>query len=55
VWAGTALALLGLFALGWAKGRLVRVPVVRSGLEVLAVGGVATIIGVIVGLTFPTT
>lgn len=50
VWVGTGCALLGLFALGWVKGRLVRVEPVRSGLEILAVGGLATLVGLVVGV-----
>lgn len=50
VWAGTALAFVGLFVLGWAKGRIVHVAPVRSGLEILAIGGLATVVGLIIGL-----
>lgn len=47
---GAALAFPALFALGWSKGRLVGVPPRRSGIEVLVVGGLATAVGIGVGL-----
>jgi hypothetical protein len=50
VWVGTGLAMGGLFLLGWVKGHLVRVAPVRSGFEILAVGGVATLIGLVIGV-----
>jgi VIT1/CCC1 family predicted Fe2+/Mn2+ transporter len=52
VWAGTALAFGGLFVLGWVKGRMVAVAPLRSGLEILVIGGAATAVGVVVGVTF---
>jgi predicted membrane protein (TIGR00267 family) len=42
-------ALIGLFALGYVKGRVVRVNPTRSGLRILVIGGATAIIGVIVG------
>ena len=53
-WMGTALAFIGLFALGWVKGRIVRVAPVRSGLEILTIGGLATVVGLIIGLVVRT-
>jgi VIT1/CCC1 family predicted Fe2+/Mn2+ transporter len=50
VWVGTGLALTGLFLLGWVKGHLVHVPPVRSGFEILVVGGVATFAGLVIGV-----
>lgn len=43
-------ALTGLFLLGYAKGKIVRVSAVRSGVEIFVVGGLATIVGLIVGM-----
>ena len=42
-------ALIGLFVLGFAKARLVRVNPIKSALEILILGGIATMIGLIVG------
>lgn len=42
-------AFTGLFLLGFIKGKLVKVPATRSALEMLFIGGVATIIGAVVG------
>lgn len=52
VWIGTALAFGGLFVLGWVKGRMVAVAPIRSGLEILVIGGVATVAGIVVGVMF---
>jgi VIT1/CCC1 family predicted Fe2+/Mn2+ transporter len=54
VWVGTALAFVGLFALGWIKGHIVQVPPARSGFEILAVGGLATVAGLLIGLALRT-
>ena len=43
------LAFLSLFILGYVKGVLVKISPTRSALEMLFVGGLATIIGVIAG------
>lgn len=45
-------ALTALVALGYVKGKIVKVSPIKSALEVLIIGGVATIIGVIVGKLF---
>lgn len=42
-------ALVGLFVLGYAKGRVVKVDPTKSGLKILVIGGVTTLIGVAVG------
>ena len=49
---GAALAFPALFLLGWAKGRFAHVSAVRSGVEVLVVGGLAAGCGIAVGLVF---
>lgn len=49
---GTFFALAGLFALGFIKGRVVGVPSVKSGFQVLLVGGLATVAGLVVGILF---
>jgi VIT1/CCC1 family predicted Fe2+/Mn2+ transporter len=46
-----ASAFVGLFALGYIKGKIVKVPALKSAFKILFVGGLATIIGAIVGLT----
>jgi VIT1/CCC1 family predicted Fe2+/Mn2+ transporter len=51
VWVGTCLALVGLFVLGWVKGHLIHVAPVRSGFEILVIGGVATLVGLVIGVT----
>jgi VIT1/CCC1 family predicted Fe2+/Mn2+ transporter len=47
-----ALALLALVVLGVAKGALVGVNRIRSGVEVLAIGGIACGIGILAGWLF---
>lgn len=47
-----SLALAGLFLLGWAKGGLVRVSPAKSALKILIIGGLATALGIVVGLIF---
>lgn len=42
-------ALIGLFALGYVKGKIVKVSPLRSAIEVFIIGGIATIIGLAVG------
>lgn len=42
-------ALLGLLILGYTKGKIVKVSPVRSAIEIFIVGGIATIIGLLVG------
>ncbi len=45
-------ALIGLFVLGYIKAKLVKVSPLRSALEIFVLGGLATIIGLIVGKLF---
>lgn len=42
-------AFAGLFAVGYLKGKLVEHAPLRSAIELLIIGGVATIVGVLVG------
>lgn len=42
-------ALLGLFVLGYLKGKLVKVSPIKSALEMVILGGLTTTIGLIVG------
>jgi VIT1/CCC1 family predicted Fe2+/Mn2+ transporter len=50
VWVGVVLALVALFGLGVVKANVVGVGRVRSGLEILGLGGAACAVGVAVGL-----
>lgn len=43
-------AFIGLFILGFVKGKIVNINRIRSAFEMLIIGGVAAIIGIIVGL-----
>jgi len=45
-------ALIGLFVLGYTKGHLVKVKPIRSAVELLVVGSIATAIGLLVGYIF---
>ena len=45
-------ALSALFLLGYVKGRLLHVNALRGGLKILFVGGLATLLGLAVGLIF---
>ncbi len=54
VFAAVAAALVGLFVLGYFKGQITQRPPLRSGLKVLIVGGIATLIGIVVGIIFKT-
>lgn len=47
-----SLAFLGLFILGYVKGRVVKRPPFRSAIEIFLIGGTATLIGVLVGFLF---
>ena len=42
-------SLIGLFALGYWKGKVVSVSPIKSALEILIIGGIATSVGIIVG------
>lgn len=45
-------ALVGLFVLGYYKGKVVKVSPLKSALEILIIGGLATAIGIVVGNLF---
>lgn len=47
----TLFAFMGLYLLGYVKGKIIGIPAVRSGFGILFVGGIATLAGLIVGLT----
>lgn len=47
-----AAALIGLFILGYYKGKVVEVSKLRSALEVVIIGGVTTMVGLIIGTIF---
>ncbi len=51
-WAAIAGALVGLFVLGFFKGRLVKTSPLKSALEVVIIGGLATGVGLLVGSIF---
>ncbi|MBI2593961.1 VIT1/CCC1 transporter family protein [Candidatus Daviesbacteria bacterium] len=42
-------AFIGLFVLGFIKGKIVNVNRIRSAVEMLTIGGIATVIGIVVG------
>ena len=45
-------ALVGLFILGYLKGKVVKVSPIRSAIEILIIGGLATSIGIVAGNIF---
>ena len=45
-------ALVGLFILGYFKGKIVKVSPIRSAIEILIIGGLATSIGIVAGNIF---
>lgn len=45
-------AMVGLFALGYVRGKITSRPPLRSATKVLIVGGIAATIGIVVGLLF---
>lgn len=47
--AAIAAALVGLLILGYVKGKIVKVSPIRSAIEVFIIGGIATVIGLVVG------
>jgi VIT1/CCC1 family predicted Fe2+/Mn2+ transporter len=49
LWLSVVLSLLALFLLGVFNGRLFRIRTIRSGLEMLLMGGIAVLVGVAVG------
>lgn len=52
LWSSIILALSGLFMLGFLKGRVLKTSSLRGGLKILIVGGLATLLGVLVGSLF---
>ncbi|MEX1995692.1 MAG: VIT1/CCC1 transporter family protein [Candidatus Saccharimonadales bacterium] len=55
LWFSIILALMGLFFLGFLKGKLLKSSPLRGGLKILIVGGLATGLGVLVGSLFKIT
>lgn len=49
-WLAITLAFISLFLLGYFKAKFTKVRPLRSGLQILLVGGVATLIGILVGV-----
>lgn len=45
-------SLIGLFILGYAKGKIVKVSPIKSAAEIVVIGGIATAIGIIAGRIF---
>ncbi len=45
-------ALVGLFVLGYLKGKIVKVSPIKSAVEILVIGGIATVVGIVVGNLF---
>ena len=52
VYCSAVSALVGLFLLGYIKGKILKTNRLRGALKILIVGGVATLLGVAVGLIF---
>lgn len=48
----TIAAFIGLFILGYIKGHLVKVPTLRSALELFIIGAIATSLGLMIGHIF---
>lgn len=49
---GITFALAGLFLLGFVKGKIVHTDALKGAIKILAVGGLASAIGLIIGLLF---
>lgn len=45
-------ALIGLFILGFVKGKMVKMSPIRSAMEIVIIGGIATVIGLVIGSIF---
>ncbi len=45
-------ALIGLFCLGLLKGKFTKKNLIKSGIQVAVVGGIATALGILVGIVF---
>lgn len=52
VYVSVLAALCGLFTLGYIKGKILKTNPLRGAIKILIVGGVATILGIIVGTVF---
>lgn len=52
IYCSAASALVGLFLLGYIKGKILKTNKMRGALKILVVGGIATLLGVAVGLVF---
>lgn len=52
IYASISVALAGLFLTGYFKGKFVNFNPLRSALEMLVIGGIATLVGVVVGMAF---
>lgn len=46
---GVSLALIGLFVVGWVRGRITGEKPLRNAIELLIIGGTATAVGLVVG------
>jgi VIT1/CCC1 family predicted Fe2+/Mn2+ transporter len=54
VYVSISSAFIGLFVLGYIKGKVVSTKPLRSGLEILLIGGAATVLGLLAGWFFHT-
>ena len=45
-------AFIAFFLLGYIKGKLVHVSPIKGGIKILTVGGIATILGLLLGFVF---
>lgn len=52
IYLSVALALMGLFALGYSKGKILHTPALRGALKILIVGGLAAGLGLVIGFIF---
>ncbi len=50
--AAIASALVGLFLLGYLKGKFVKTSAIKSAIEVVIIGGLATVAGLVIGSIF---
>lgn len=55
IYVSVSSAFIGLFVLGYIKGKVVQTAPLRSGLEILLIGGAATVLGLLAGWLFRTT
>jgi VIT1/CCC1 family predicted Fe2+/Mn2+ transporter len=51
-WASLLFALVGLGVLGYSKAKIVKISIKRSIIEMVVVGGLATLLGIAVGIIF---